>query len=351
MASLGTASDDADRELHDLLCDVEKAVRNDSALSVVVDHAGPMRLSDLFASAPPPVSSVRSPILWLFHQGSVATTLSSSRRLQALLRTVHKIGVAGNWKAPQSAFIVDEPSLGTSLLARLMLEAGVERVRRIADPREAVVTEARRPEGFILSLLSGSEFPVSAEAAPGGGLRALNERKDRAEAEQNGEYLQQLEEEERLHLIQRAKAAGITDTERSLVRAPRLCRMVLEAEHFRGGESLELLHEELLHREFPFFLMKHLPSGVIHQSSFGAVSSRAFAAYPDLTSLRWAADDLGIAPHSLGTLVIHPRKLFKMAAKDGLDIAMNAFRNRTAPEYLILPAKAVRALAQGIRPP
>lgn len=346
IASLGAAGDEPDRELDQLLRDVEAALREPSSPARLVNADGPLHVSDLFAPSRPPVLEFPSPIQWVFHRGCADVTAADPRRLQALLRRLHKISAMQPPSIPQSAYIADNPSPTTLQLARLLRDLGLE-VRQPEDKTGPILVEVHRPEGHVLCALAGPPYPSTAGIADGY-VRRVNQEKDRAEAEDDEALLSRLDEEERAYLAKHLAGAADAAAARPPFRSPRLCRLLLEVHSTASDGAMQSVFAELLQREAPLLLMANPHGGGIAMRSFGEVE--ALPAYPDVLCLEWAAEDLRLPPDSLQIAGIPPRDVFSMAAQGGVGVALNAFRDRATPVYVILPPDAVRSLAQGIAP-
>lgn len=208
------------------------------------------------------------------------------------------------------------------------------------------MVEVERPEGFILSALCGTPHSMGDDAIDFSS-RTINEAKDRVEAEETPERLRALEEQERGELTKWFRPAPAKNEGQPLVRAPRLCRLLLERIEKNDGETERRLYEELLRREQGVLLFGSPDGKGVMPRSFPGVPETALPAYPDLRSLQWCAQDLGMAPSSYAIAGMPPRKLFEWAAKMGAAVALNVYRDRSSPLYVLVRAPTVQTLAQG----
>lgn len=300
IANLGLGSDEAIQELRALMLAVEGALERMGRAPVLLASRAE-RLSDLFAPAEPAVAQSPGAVLWIVDRGSLAGWIEHPALREELLR--RWAGLGGGQEAPlrQWVYFLDGTWSGARLLAPLLAEIGVE--ARTADEEGAVLVEVRRPEGTILSAAMGA--PCSPAPA-------------KADAEEEPQ---------------------------APARAPRLGRFLLEAAQARSNEAWRALCEELLRRDAPLVVMA---------SEDGAVTPRAWPGvglampvYPDLRSVEQAAEDLGMAPGSVGLAAMPPRDLFAWAA--GLDtaLALNVYRDPSTPLHVFVTAEEARALAEG----
>lgn len=300
IANLGLGSDEAIQELRALMLAVEGALERVGHAPVLVASRAE-RLSDLFAPADPAVAQSPGAVLWIVDRGSLAGWIEHPALREELFR--RWAGIGGGQEAPlrQWVYFLDGTWSGVRQLAPLLAGIGIE--AWTADEEGAVLVEVRRPEGTILSAPMGA--PCSLTPAEG-------------DAEEEPQ---------------------------ALPRAPRLCRLLLDMADARSGEAWRALCEELLRRDAPLLVMA---------SADGAVKPRAWPGvgmampvYPDLRSIEQAAEDLGIAPGSVGFAAMPPRDLFAWAA--GLDaaLALNVYRDPSTPLYVFMTAEEARALSEG----
>ena len=70
----------------------------------------------------------------------------------------------------------------------------------------------------------------------------------------------------------------------------------------------------------------------------------ALAAYPDQTSIAWAAQDMKIPLGSFAVALMTPRDLFNWAVEHGNAVAINVYRDRASPLYVPFPLKKLKSL-------
>jgi len=342
VANLGAAGDEPDRELDDLLRQVEAALR-EPVQARVVKANGPISLSDLFAPSQPQVLTFPSPLNWVFPPGAADSLAADSGRLQRFLRFCHAVGARRNPEIQQAAYFMDGPAPATLALARWLRALGVE-IRQPAD-QVPLILEVQRPEGYVLSVLTGPPYPT--DGSEDAYARTVNEQKDRAEAERDDQRFRRLEGEERVHLATRLEMAGYKPAARPLYRATRLGRLILEAQQAKGGDVLQPVIEELSRRGEPLFFMQDPHSPRIRTRSFGNAGP-ALPVYSDIRCLQWTAVDLQMPSGSFTVAGTAAGELFNMAAKTGLGLALNTFQDRGTPVYVIFSADRVRSLAQDL---
>lgn len=342
IANLGVAGDDPDRELDDLLLEVEATLREPREPAHLVNFNRDVRIDELFAPADPPVLPFQSPIHWIFHKGSVSSILASPQRLQTFLRRLYEISARRAPQISQAIYLVDAPTPAMQAFARLLRGLDLE-VRQPQDAPNALLFEVHRPEGRILTLMAGAPFPQEGDPVDPYALK-VNQEKDQAEAEGDRERLRVLGEAERDQWMRRT--AGVADSVQPLLRAPRFGRLLLEVESTQGEGTFPKLYEELVHREFPFLYMIDRETSQSQLRTFGPLD-RALPIFADLRCLRWAAEDTGNT--SAQIVMIPPRELFAMAIRGDLDLAFNTFRNRATPVYVVIPTDTVGDLVDRCR--
>ncbi len=338
IANFGVVGDDSERELKDLLLEVETALSESRKPAHLVNFNRDVRIDELFAPADPPVLRFHSPISWIFHRGSAHSILAVPQRLQTFLRRVCEISARKGPSIPQAAYLVDDPTPAPRALARLLRELGLE-VRQPQDLPSALLFEVHRPEGTILTLMAGVPFALAEDPADLY-VRNVNPEKDQAEAAGDQEQVRSLRERELDELIQ--QTAGVAATEQPLLRAPRFGRLLLEIESTQEEGAFSKLYDELVNRKFPFLFMEDRETARIDLRSFGSLH-RAVPIFADMRCLRWAAEDTGNT--SAGVVAIPPRELFAMAIDGDLALAFNTFRDRATPVYVVLSTDIVRELA------
>jgi hypothetical protein len=295
LAQLGTGSDDAAMELAELARNVEVALRRPRRV-VLSQHAGP--LSSLCTPSDPPVTVVPALVVWIFHSGGVE---ASAGRLEAVVECLRSASSHATPPPSSVAYFVDRVSVHLPALAELLAGAGIH--SRHTEQDGAVLAEVHRPEGVIISALCGSEV-VTGGTAGGRGETSAS----------------------------------------ALDRAPRLQRLVLAAIDDDSDNAWRALTDELLRREWPLLLIGD-SAGRVSQRRWGG-SEAALAAYPDVRSFAFAVEDLR-PPGPVAMAAMRPRALFAWASQLGSAIALNAYRDRARPQYLMLDARRVSALARG----
>jgi hypothetical protein len=300
LAHLGVGSDDCDAELEDLARGVADAIQRRRRQVIVSEHRGP--LHGLFAPSNPAVSTAPAVIAWVFHSGSVDTWAGRFDEVVARLRS------ASTGASPASrtyAYFVDRDSPRVVALASMLLDAEIAPLQ--AEDNGDLLVEVHRPEGVVVCAFLGgavdttgpsSSLPIDRPSAP--------------------------------------------------TRSPRLRRMVLAASDADTDAAWRALMGELLRRPWPLLLIGN---------KTGAVSARrwpghkpAVPAYLDQQTFGWAVNDMGV-PAPIGIVSMPPRALFAQASQARLAVALNAYRERTAPIYLPLDAEQVEALARDELPP
>lgn len=341
VADVGLGGDELPDVLDELLRAVETTTATGSKPVHVAHHHGV--ISELFAPGDPQVVSCPGLVVWILHAGSLGDWLDEPARLQELLRRVYRLGARRDAPVVQQAYLVDH----TSSHARLALEmlAGLGIAARAPEKDGSTLVEIHRPEGIVIAALAGRALEAKdVDPYP----RTVNEEKDRAESEGDRDRLRQIEEHERAFLAKRIVEIGPDRKKEPLTRAPRLCRLLLDVSTTDGEAAWQALNEELLSRDFPLVLMADpATKGVAPRAWKGA--GKAIPAYPDLISLNWTAADLKMAAGSFALALMPPRTLLDWAAKLDVGIAMNVYRDRSSPLYVMLPPERVQALAEAGR--
>lgn len=300
LAHLGVGSDDCDAELEDLARGVADAIHRRRRPVIVAEHRGP--LAGLFAPENPRVSTSPAVIVWVFHAGSVDAWSGRFDEVASYLESA----CDGTSPAPRSyAHFVDRDSPRVVALAGVLLGAGI--MPRQAEREGDVLVEVQRPEGVILCALGGRPLDVSAPASP--------------------------------EAVERPTAPR---------RSPRLRRLLIAASAATSDESWRALMGELLERPWPLLLLGDRTGGVSARRWPG--SQPALPVYLDQQTFGWAVNDIG-APAPVAIVSMAPRALFAWASQGGLGLALNAYRERSAPIYLLLEASQVQALARDELPP
>jgi hypothetical protein len=301
LAHLGLGGDDADDELDELVRQVEDALKRPRRQVVMSDHRG--SLSGLFAPSDPAVAVAPAVIGWIFHSGSVDAWAGRFEQLVERMRSA----VARASPATRSlAYFVDRTSARIQALAAVL--AGAQIHARHTELDGDVLLEVHRPEGVVISTFRGTVSEVSTPAIA--------------------------------DIAEPAPAR--------LKRAPRLRRLVLAASDGDSDATWRALIGELLGREWSFLLIADSAGRVTPRQWPG--SEPALPVYPDEQSFGWTVEDVGTsAPVCMASM--SPCELFRWASKSGSAIALNAYRARSLPVYLVLRASQVTALARGELPP
>jgi hypothetical protein len=258
IAGFGVAGDDPERELTYVLGALDAALREPAGPALVVHVNRELRISELFAPAAPELVQFHAPVHWVFHQGSVAAMAADSRRLQALLRTMHRLRTTANPPISQAVYIVDPPGPQTLPFARLVRGVGIP-VKQ-PDDRDGgfvVLIEVERPEGIVLCVHAGRDYPDDAPFDPY--AHTCNEARDRAEAAGDAALVEHLAAEERAGLAGRIAAPEAAP---AVLRAHRLGRIILALERDKPG-ALEALCAELLARAAPLTMRREPDTGAI----------------------------------------------------------------------------------------
>jgi hypothetical protein len=187
-----------------------------------------------------------------------------------------------------------------------MLLTGAQIPARHTELDGDVLLEVHRPEGMVVSAFRGTTSDMSVRAA--------------------------------------SEDAGPV----RLKRAPRLRHLVLTASDGDSEAAWCSLMEELLWREWPFLLIVDSAGRVSPRQWPG--SGPSLPVCPDEQSFGWIVEDIG-ASGPVGMAAMSPGTLFDWASKSGAGIALNAYRERALPVYLVLGASQVTALARGELPP
>lgn len=337
IADTGFGGDERPEVWGDVLREVENAVDGAGQVNLS-DHQG--SIQGLFAPADPRVVPVPGAVLWILHTGSLGDWIDDPARLQELLRRIHRLGARRDPPIYQVASLVDRGSPAARLVGELLSGLGIP--LRTPEKDGSVLVEVHRPEGVVLSALTGP--PQAAQGSPPDPYpRTVNEEKDRAESEHDRARLRQIEERELAFLAKRVTEVLGDRRREPLARAPRLGRLLLDVATTGSEAAWAALNEELLSRDFPLILMADPKTKGIAPRAWPGLG-KALPAYPDLVSLEWTAADLKMASSSFAVAAMPPRTLLEWAAKIGVAIAINVYRDRSSPLYVMLPVDRVEAL-------
>lgn len=315
IANLGLASDDGDRELDEVLAAVDQALAARSS-ATFVEAKGPLLLSSLFAPNTPPTKTVRSPITWVLHDGNVVAIMASERRRAALLTFMHRQAREG---VPQAVFFIDPPEPSVAIFAQLMV--GFDIVMRQPDANDGqllILVEVKRPDATYTAL-AGAPIPIDGlpSASAPGSLITLAPQV----------------------ITMRAEKLEITDRPVAF-RAPRLRDRIL------AEPDPAALLEELLARDLPFFALRKPDQEDLDLMTLGDV--RALPIYADVICMHWAAADLKLGREAYVPEPADMRPVLRLAAADGLGIAIGTYRDREHPIYALLPPDLVANAARRV---
>jgi len=319
IANFGVAGDDADKELDEILAAVDSALAADATAQLVTE-SGPILLSSLFAPNVLKTLSVRSPITWVFHDGSVLSTMASERRRGLVISFMQRLARAS---IPQAVYFVEPPEPSVALFAQHMIGLGVG--LRQPDANEGDLTiqiEVKRPDG-IFTVLAGTPIPLDGlpELYKPGALAALPPQV----------------------VTRRVEKLEITDRPVAF-RSPRLRQLMLDLETSSDQEEqMSSLLEELIARDLPLFLLRSPTSEELETRTFGG--ERALPVYADVICLHWAAADGNLAKDAYVPGPADPAPLIKHAASGNLGLAIGAYKDRQTPFYTVLPAALLSKLA------
>jgi hypothetical protein len=319
IASLGIAGDDADRELDEILAAVDKALATEASAQLV-NIKGQIQLDSLFAPNTLDVLSVRSPVTWVFHDGTVVSTMASERRRAAVMACMHRVAKAS---VRQVVYFIEPPEPSVALFAQHMIGLGV--VMRQPDANHAELTiqiEVKRPDG-VFSVLAGTETPLE-------GLSQLY--KPSVLLEVPAEVL-----------ARRLGKLEISDKPIAF-RSPRLRQRMIELRASLDQEAVvTALLDELLARDLPLFLSRTPDTESLDVRDFDGV--KVLAAYADVICVHWAAADQKLEQGAYVPALVDPAILIREAAIGKLGIAIGAYENRETPIFAVLPAALVEQIA------
>jgi hypothetical protein len=291
VASFGSAGDDADRELDEVLAGVEREIARGPRNVSVVNVKGPLRVDSMFAPGRPEVGVLQTPISWTFHAGAVASLMASPVRCQRLVAAMTQYAAKQYW---QRVITIDDATPAVIALAAKLAELSIGLVQ--PDTLQGGLTmeiDVVRPDGEVLCAITGRPFPPGSLPSVQPGSR--------------------------------------TETPFSY-RSPRLLREI------DSGVDPNAIVNELAARDQPVFVMSD-PSkpGSLEIRKFG--DHRAIAVYANATAIQWAAMDVAKPRESYEPEPANLAKLIAIADKDGLGIAIGLYRNRQTPLYMIVPPR------------
>jgi hypothetical protein len=304
IASLGSSSDEFREELASMSEAVDREIAAHAGSRVLM-AVGATSVSDLFAPHDPKLQVAPGFVLWVIDGGSIPLWL---RDLEPFIAAMRRVARHGFW---QHVFAIREQwrfASGGTILAggsRELEPPGVSELERALSG--AVPVSAVPDDGVFLCEVRRQGLVIC-------GLRP----------KQPG-----------------AEAALSDSVPRHVVRAPRLRRLILDANTESGWTRL---FEELLAREIAMHTIVNQDTSA---SPMGFPVGPLVPVYPDVSSVLQAMQDLNLlGSHSWGRFA--PRELFKWAYhQTTVGIALNAYREPSTPNYLVVPRGAVAELAAG----
>jgi hypothetical protein len=299
VATLGSASDNADAELVGLLEAVDRELAEPPPEVELATLAGPLEDQQIDAAPTWPTTRAPAPLIWGFHASAIASVMTSATRRLALFQRMRRTVSRG-----QLVAMMEQPGPALDEFAAVVRGLGI--AIKTLGPQLVVHIEAERANGTKLSAFGGRDYVVQ---APFGALRAIDDHA----------FATTLRE--------------ITITDPVIIfRSPRL-RAIVEAK-----PSAEELVRELAARREPMFAMREADGTFAPRLMDG---ERVFPIYGDKLAADWAARDQGAA--TIGTLPFHAAA--QLAAKHELGLGVGVYRDRKTPVYAIVPASFVAKLA------
>ena len=281
VAQLGLGSDAQDAELAAILAELAPLLAAPRPRVIVAEGA----LQDLFEPANPTVMALEGLLLWVIDADALAATPEIAGRLVDQLRTQ---------AIAQTVFVRDASSeRARAVIAAIQtLPIGV---RVLEPPDLPVAVEVRRPDGTILTALTGAPVPTLPPCGLPGGMV-------------------------------------------SVARAPRLRALLVAS----ADASRKALYAELATRDIPLVALAH-PSGALRLRSW----PDGFTALPvhadRLTALR-TAREMGMLEGSFALAEMLPRALFAWASKQGHAVAINFYDDAGDAKYVAIPPSDVKVL-------
>jgi hypothetical protein len=295
VASLGSASDDPDRELDMVLDGVERELVAPAMVDVVAE-TGRIHMSRLFEPERPKTMSVRSPVTWCFHAGAAASLMASPDRRRKLVDRIQRIRAIATM---QDASMVDPTTPAACALAEVLRGLDVDvKQPDTSQGGLAVFIEVSRPGGDTVCVVAGQPVPRGGAPSQDGAIEPI-----------------------------------VT------YRSPHLLQSMLDAQ--ARGNATAVILTELLERRLPVFVMR-MPDGLELRSFNG---EGALPIYADATAVQWAAVDLGKPRDSYEPAPVVVEGAIMQAAKGKLGLAIGLYRDRKTPMYAVVPATVIAALA------
>lgn len=313
IASLGTASDAADRELADVVAGVERELAAPKRTIDLVAQTGRVEMRDLFAPSRPSTARIAAPVEWCFHAGAVASMMATAERRAVLFTCMRRIA---RTDVMQLAAVIGDATPAVLAFAEVAHGLGIQiRSPDTSQRGLAVAIEVKRPDDLELCVIAG--LPFAGLAARPDADRALCAIDDAAFA---------------------ARLAALAAVEPEIVyRSPRLREIAIAGDH-------ESLFGALLRRTAPVFTMRNLPAKSPEIRRMGGEG--VVPIYVDVTAVQWAAADLGKpdGSYELGPLAF--TSALRAAASDQLGLGVGLYRDRKTPMYVVMPAALVAAMAR-----
>jgi hypothetical protein len=337
---LGRGSDEPVEELESLLRELEPQLAAPRSPVLLSLEAGPV--SELFAPTPPPLRAVPRFLLWLFTPQGLEDWLETPARLQALLRTIHRLRHATE-PVTQCAYFERDSGPGAAVLARLLAGLGLYICEAQPDPERLFLVEAHRPDATIITKLMGRPFPLPGAADTV--LATVYAQQAQAQAQGDATRLRSLELLERGHLCRELQALLSEPHRPPPLRAPRLCRLLRTAVEQGGPTARRELERELLERARPLPLLMG-PDGQGVPARLPGIGP-VLRVYPELFSLQRAVKELGLAEGSYRAGAIPARDLFAFGAKENIPVVLNLSLTAHASQDVRWSPAEARLLAQG----
>ncbi len=323
VAQLGLGSDEMSADLDQVLRGIDA-----QALGPVLLATRATDVTQLFAPAEPEVVTGAGLLVWVVDALALAAAPDAAALVQRWLRELYQ---RSRTPLAQCVYVHDAAPPRARVVCSLVDGLGIP-VHELEPPHRAAAIAVARPDGRVLTVLSG----VRHEASPATSYaRTINEAKDEADAAGLAELVAGERDDLMRLLAPRDGSRAIA----AVPRAPRLRRLLLAADDERRA-----LYDELSAREIPLLVMTGLRGEVRLRSWPGG--AKALAAYPDHACLARSVRELGLAPDTFAIAEMVPRELFAWASKQAWTVAINVYTATDQPEYVPIPPDDVRALAR-----
>lgn len=286
IAELGASSDAAEIELLAIIAELEALLAKPRPRVIVAQ--GGVEIAQLFAPNNPQVMPLDGLLLWVIDAEALGCTPALVQRLVDQLRG-HAIA--------QTVFVRDAASPRARAVIAAIQSLGIG-VRALEPPDWRVLVEVSRPDGVVLSALSGTPLEQAPLAALPGGMHS------------------------------------------SVARAPRLRALALAS----TDASRTALYAELVAREVPLLVIGDDKQGVRRRTWDNGYT--ALPVHADRSSLLATARELGLAAGSYAIMEMVPRDLFAFAGQHGWAVALNVFDDAGKALYIAIEPPDVRMLAE-----